>query len=135
MTLLICGTAREICAAKDHAEEIWSLAIKPVPYSDRVYGFHGERGVTHSWDFGMPKMKVLETGLPLNNSICIMLANAIVENRFDEIKVLGSPLSVGPEYTRERPALAVCVWYCRNIARIPCEWEGGAELTKIYMFK
>jgi len=134
-TLLICGSARSIVATKDHVEEIWSLAQNPVEFSDRLYGFHGEQNATHSWKRSMPNDAILNTGLPLGNTICIMLVNAIVEDRFSEIRILGSLLSVGPEYTKERPLLAVCVWYCRNIARIPCYWEGGPELAKTYMFQ
>jgi len=132
--LLIIGGAGEIVSLDGQTEEIWSLNACPVPFSDRVYEFHESKRKSPDLYFwrNIPKDKILSLNLPLGNSICIMLCNAIVECRFDSIQVLASPLIVGPEYTRERPALACCVWYANNIAKIPTFWAGGIDFNKVY---
>jgi hypothetical protein len=132
--LLIIGGAGEIVSLEGHSEEIWSLSVKPVPFSDRVYEFHEplrKKPGLYYWG-NIPKADILSLGLPLGNSICIMLANAIVERRFSSIRVLASPLIVGPEYTKERPALACCVWYANNIAGIKTAWAGGINFNEVY---
>lgn len=131
MELIICGGARPICVEKNHPEEIWALATRPVEYPDRLYGFHGEKNATHSWRNVPDAVSLMP--LPLANSICVMLAHAICENRFSKITIYGSPLLIGKEYTKERPALAICVWYANNIAKIPTYWEGGIDFSARYM--
>ena len=136
-TLVIMGNAPSIYDY-DVNVELWVLGTCKSPIihiADRVFEFHDLPVPDESkrWDFSKISVETMRArGFPLHNSICYMVAQALLEERHKEILVLGSPCKTKEEYLRERPSLAYLIGYAKGRG-ITVFWEGGLELTRTYM--
>ncbi len=130
-TLAICGTSRLINPLELKGKEVWSVGRTSLVGANRYYEFHGLP--CREPRFSSVQPEAIE-GLPMANSICYMLAQAIWEARFAKIELIATPLSTGPERLDQRPAVAfIC-----GIAKakgIEVSWEGGPPIdgTRRYM--
>lgn len=136
-TLVILGNAPTTYDF-DIATELWVLGTIKSPIiniADRVFEFHNLPVPDESkrWDFRKISVDTMRTrGFPLHNSICYMVAQALLEERHKEILVLGAPCKAKEEYLKERPSLAWLIGYAKGRG-ITVFWEGGLELTRTYM--
>lgn len=136
-TLVIMGNAPS-SYDPDCECEVWVLGTNKTSWvnaADRFYEFHDLPVPDESkrWDFSKISVDTMRArGFPLHNSICYMVAQALLEERHKEILVLGSPCKTKEEYLRERPSLAYLIGYAKGRG-ITVFWEGGLELTRTYM--
>lgn len=131
--LLICGTARLILPEELIGAEVWSVGRTSLLGADRYYELHGLACREPRYDYRrIPVSQIRLLGLPMINSVCVMLAHAIVENRHTQIELLATPLRAGGERVDQRPAVAFLVGYARARG-FRVVWEDGPDLTSIYM--
>lgn len=110
MKLVILGKARSFFKAAED-EEVWTVGTHKYANADKYFEFHG-LAIKHKGEVVKDFPKGLEElGLPLNNSICIMLAHACEHYDFEEIRIIGSPMLAKEEYISQRAALAYIVGY------------------------
>lgn len=134
ISLAICGKSRDIIT--DELESygvVWTVGTSDIVGANRYYEFHKDipkRPDRKFLGWGDIAVGVPSIGLPLVNSVCIMLIQAWMEG-YQNIHILGSPLVYGEEYTKERPALAMCVGYLRGKGA-QIYWEGGIK-PALYM--
>ena len=110
MKLVILGKAVNDYDKKEN-EEVWTVGTHIYDKADKYFEFHhlpinhdGEK-ITEVPDF------LRNHCLPLNNSICIMLALACEKYNFEEITIIGSPMNTKKEYIDQRSALAYVAGY------------------------
>jgi hypothetical protein len=134
-TLVILGNAPTAYTI-DAECEVWALGTnKVILNSDRWFEFHNlpVPDETKRWDFGKISVDTMRArGFPLHNSVCLMLGQALLEERHKEILVLGAPCKTKEEYIKERPSVAWLVGYAKGRG-IAVYWEGGCNLTQVYM--
>ena len=78
--------------------------------------------------------KLMAELLPLNNSVCVMLAEAYFEG-YTDIEILGSPMIARDEYLRQRAALAMCIGYIRGMTQENVYIKWPDEPEKVDYFK
>ena len=133
-SLIICGNARSIAPEELIGSETWGLKTGSVPNLDMYWDFHGIpfTGVVHNIE-EIPIEKLHKEGLPLMNSICILLAHAIYSGNYSMIQLKGCPLRDKTEYIRQKPALAFLVGLAKGRG-IKIHWEqSGLDFIHIYM--
>lgn len=86
--------------------EVWTVGTSGAKDCDRYYEFHNLPSQEPCFRDIPEEVKHME--LPLNNSICIMLAIAKVE-QYDEVLILGCEMRAKEEYIEQKPALAYIV--------------------------
>jgi len=132
-TLIICGTSRDILDDELAGAEVWSVGITKLERCNRYYELHGLESKAPKFTYReVPLSKIRALGLPLKNTICVMLACAIVENRHKNIKILASPLATSAERVAERPAVAFLIGYAMAMG-FNIFWEDGPDMKIIYM--
>ena len=132
-TLILCGTSREIEESELADAEVWSVGKTTLPKCNRYYELHGLECPHPRFTYReVPLSKIRALGLPLKNTICVMLACAIVENRHKNIKILASPLATSAERVAERPAVAFLIGYAKAMG-FNIFWEDGPDMKIIYM--
>lgn len=132
-SLAICGNARPISDEELKGHEVWALGSGKIVGADRYYELHGLPCAEPTYRFkDIPIDEIHAIGLPLSNSICIMVAHAVMENRFDNICIKGSPLRAH-EYRDKQADLAfICGWAKGRGVHI--YWEGSTlDMIHIYM--
>ena len=137
-TLEIFGNAPS-CFRHNYDSELWMIGTNKdanlLNMADRVFEFHNLPVPDESkrWDFSKISVGTMRArGFPLHNSICYMVAQALLEERHKEILVLGASCKAKEEYLKERPSLAWLMGYAKGRG-ITVFWEGGLELTRTYM--
>ena len=134
-TLVIMGNAPTSYVIHSSCE-LWVLGTSRTSMTaDRYFEFHNLPVPDESkrWDFSKISVDTMGArGFPLHNSICYMVAQALLEERHKEIIVLGAPCKAKEEYLKERPSLAWLMGYAKGRG-ITIFWEGGLELTRTYM--
>lgn len=134
-TLAILGNAPSAYTINSEYE-VWALGNNPFSvFPDRWFEFHNLPVSDESkrWDFSKISVDTMRArGFPLHNSVCFMIAQALLEERHREILVLGAPCKAKVEYARERPSVAWLVGYAKGRG-ITIFWEGGCDLTQVYM--
>ena len=131
--LVICGNARPISEEELKGYEIWALGTSKIVGADRYYELHGLPSAEPTYRFkDIPIDELHAIWLPLSNSICIMVAHAVFEGRFESICVRGSPLR-SYEYRDKQADLAfICGWAKGKGVHI--YWEGSTlDIIHIYM--
>jgi len=132
-TLIICGTARDILDDELAGAEVWSVGITKLEQCNRYYELHGLESKAPKFTYrDVPLSKIHALGLPLKNTVCVMLACAIVENRHKNIKLLATPLMASSERIAERPSVAFLVGYAKALG-FNIFWEDGININGIYM--
>lgn len=117
MNLIILGKGniKEDIRYNTAVTKVWTVGTSEYPDADLYFEFH-DIPVNH------PQGKVItqvpemlsQSDLPLNNSICIMLAMAVCFGEFDTIRIAGCPMNTKEEYIEQRTALAYMVGYYRG---------------------
>ena len=131
--LLICGTARLILPEELSGAEVWSVGRTSLLCADRYYELHGLACREPRYDYRrIPVSQIRQLGLPMVNSVCVMLAHAIVENRHTHIHLVATPLRAGGERVDQRPAVAFLVGYAKAQG-FQVFWEDGPDFTTTYM--
>lgn len=134
-TLVILGNAPTAYTIDANCE-IWAMGTNKSEITpDRWFEFHNLPVPDESkrWDFSRISVDTMRArGFPLHNSICYMLAQALLEERHKEILVLGASCKAKAEYLAERPSVAWLVGYAKGRG-ITVYWEGGCNLTQVYM--
>lgn len=109
--------------------EVWTVGTHKIKNADRYYEFHGlsVSGREMVRDV-QSEVKVAADLIPLNNSICVMLAEAYFEG-YTDIEILGSPMIARDEYLRQRAALAMCIGYFRGLSQenVIIKWPDEPE--------
>ena len=109
--------------------EVWTVGTHKIKNADRYYEFHGidVPGREMVRDVSTDT-KLMGTLLPLNNSVCIMLAEAYFEG-YTDIAILGSPMIARDEYLKQRAALAMCIGYIRGLTHenVHIKWPDEPE--------
>jgi len=131
--LVICGNSRPIPQEELEGYEVWALGVGKVEGADRYYELHGLESKTPCYRMeDIPIEALHRIGLPLTNSICIMLAHAVLDGRFSYICIKGSPLRAR-EYKDRQADLAFICGYAKGRG-ISIQWEeSGLDLINIYM--
>ena len=95
--------------------EVWTVGTAKIGGADRYYEFHGlEYRGRAMWTRISGKAQFLSTLLPLNNSVCAMLAEAWAEN-YTDITLAGCPMSTQQEYIEQKPAVGMMIGFLRGI--------------------
>lgn len=131
-SLIICGNAREITQEELEGHEIWALRTGVIWGADRYWDFHGMEFPEPTYRFkDIPIDRLHSIGLPLSNSICILVAYAVYTRDYDEIIIKGSPLRA-TEYKNRRTDLAFIVGWARGKG-VRVHWEeAGIDFINIY---
>ena len=117
MNLIILGKGhiKEDIEYVPASTKVWTVGTSKYPDADLYFEFHdipvnhpAEKTITH-----VPEM-LSQSDLPLNNSICIMLAMAVGCGEFDTIRIVGCPMNTREEYIEQRTALAYMVGYYKG---------------------
>lgn len=108
MKLVILGKAIDDYEKKED-EEVWTVGTHTYKNANKYFEFHGLKVNHKNVTTEVPEYLKNAKELPLNNSICIMLAIACKEYNFEEIRIIGSPMLTKMEYIEQRPALAFLV--------------------------
>ena len=144
-SLAIIGKARQVSKSElDTFDIVWTVGTNLIEANEYLC-LHGEHSIHPERDISWVDVDRLQetfTGLPLVNSICIMLARVAYMkkineyNLFDRVYVLASPLISKREYIYERAGVAFWVGYLSALD-IEVMWEGGwsrLDLTIPYMW-
>lgn len=115
--------------------EVWTVGTHKIKNADRYYEFHGlsvpgREMVRDVWS----EVKSLAELIPLNNSVCVMLAQAYVEG-YTHIEILGSPMVARDEYIRQRTALGICIGYIRGLTHENVYIKWPDEPAKVDYFE
>lgn len=94
----------------DPNTKVWTVGTSNYEHADKYFEFHGI-SVPHDNVVRTVPEKLRKSKLPLNCSICIMLAIACEYETFDEIIIKGCPMLERAEYIEQRPSLAYLVGY------------------------
>ena len=115
--------------------EVWTVGTHKIKNADRYYEFHGidVPGREMVRDVST-QTKLMAELLPLNNSVCVMLAEAYFEG-YTDIEILGSPMIARDEYLRQRAALAMCIGYIRGMTQENVYIKWPDEPEKVDYFK
>lgn len=114
--------------------EVWTVGTHKIKNADRYYEFHGidvpGREMVRSVS---SKVETCAELLPLNNSVCVMLAEAYFEG-YTDIEILGSPMIARDEYLKQRAALAMCIGYFRGMSHenVHIEWPDEPEKVNYF---
>lgn len=136
-TLFIFGKADsdfyDFNLIKKRNNEIWATGTDPRDGADKYFEFHGieykNRKMIRDVDF---EVYVLSKFLPLNNSISLMIIQAVIWG-YKDICVVGCPMNGNKEMEKEKPALAMVIGYCLGKG-INIIWNDGPE-KKFYLEK
>ena len=114
--------------------EVWTVGTHKIKNADRYYEFHGldVPGREMVRDVSTDT-KLLGVLLSLNNSVCVMLAEAYFEG-YKHIEILGSPMIARDEYLKQRAALAMCIGYIRGLTHenVHIEWPDEPERVNYF---
>lgn len=134
--LAIVGNARTVQPEELEGYEVWALGTGNYEKADRYYEFHGLPCKEPTFRMNnIPIDALHREGLPLMNSICIMLAEAIYSGWFYEIKLVGCPLRDKTEYIAQKPAVAFLVGLAKGKG-IRVSWEqSGLDFINVYMME
>ena len=122
--LIICGKAnmeKSVAEIKEKNSELWMCGTDSRTGADRYFELHGIKVNHENVTTELPK-EVYELGLPVNNTICALLAYAFLSG-YKKVSVVGSPMNATHEYIEQRPALAYVIGYL-NASGMTIEWEG-----------
>lgn len=109
------------------------MGKSPIVGADRYYELHGLPSREPRYDYAkIPVHELRALRLPMINSVCVMLAHAIYEQRHESIRVLASPLLGNAERVEQRPAVAYLLGFADALG-IRVYWEGGIDLSAVYM--
>lgn len=126
-TLIICGKANQeksVAQIKEKNSELWMCGTDPRKGADRYFELHGITVEHENTTTELPK-EVYELGLPVNNTICALLAFAFMQG-WKKIKVVGAPMDATHEYIKDRAAVAYVVGWLNGMG-YEVEWEGIPE--------
>lgn len=129
-TLFIFGKAdsdfHDFNLIKKRNNEIWATGTDPRDGADKYFEFHGieykNRKMIRDVDF---EVYVLSKILPLNNSISLMIIQAVIWG-YKDICVVGCPMNGNKEMEKEKPALAMVIGYCLGKG-INIIWKDGPK--------
>ena len=115
--------------------EVWTVGTHKIKNADRYYEFHGINvpGRTMVRDVSTAT-KLMADLVPLNNSVCVMLSEAVNEG-YKDIQILGSPMIAKDEYIKQRAALAMCIGYFRGMTQENVFIEWADEPEKVNYFE
>lgn len=94
---------------KKNNVELWMCGTDVREGADLYFELHG-LPCKHSNVQREVDPEVYSFGLPINNSISVMLMTAYLKG-YKKIDILGSPLDANHEYLKQRPALACVVGF------------------------
>lgn len=127
-TVVIHGRGKSTFAYNGEAEH-WGLGVDTSGMKfDRVFELHGLSSTATDTKVSD---KILKLGLPLANSMCIMVVTAWVEG-FAHIVIQNSPLAIKEEYISQARALS---YICGYLAAkgLTIEWlDSRIEFDKVY---
>ena len=121
--LIICGKAnmeKSVTEIKEKNSELWMCGTDCREGADRYFEFHGIKVNHENVTTELPK-EVYELGLPVNNTICVLLAYAFICG-YKKVSVVGAPMNATHEYIEQRPALAYVIGYL-NASGMKIEWD------------
>jgi len=131
--LVICGNSRPIPQEEFEECECWALGVGKVEGADRYYELHGLPCKDPCYRMeDIPIAALHRIGLPLTNSICIMLAHAVLEGRFSSITIKGSPLRAR-EYKDRQADLAFICGYAKGCGSSIRWEESSMDFINVYM--
>jgi len=114
--------------------DVWTVGTHKIANADRYYEFHGINVPGREMVRNVSTQTELMAELiPLNNSVCIMLAEAYFEG-YTDIEILGSPMTARDEYLKQRTALAMCIGYIRGLTQenVHIEWPDEPEYVNYF---
>ena len=132
--LAICGTARPILSSEIDGMEVWTVGRSSFEGADRYYELHGLPSKVPTYrECDVPYGFMKEHRLPASNSICYMIAQAILEDRFDEIHLLATPLTTSVERAHQRGAVLYLLGYAHGKG-IRVFWgDAPVDFNTLYM--
>lgn len=117
-------------AREDYPDcEVWTVGTHKIKHADRYYEFHGIEVPGRQMVRDVrSEVKVASSLLPLNNSVSVMLIEAFFEG-YTDIEILGCPMVARDEYTKQKPALAMCIGWVRGMSqdRVYIRWPEEPE--------
>lgn len=119
--LCICGKESlgfSIEELKQKGFEIWMLGVDERNGADVYFELHNIPSI-HDCVRKLPDF-IYNQGLPINNSLSALIVYAVLTG-YEEIHILGAPMTGKEEYIEQRSALGfICGW--ANGRGVFCDW-------------